>query len=272
MTTTAFNAFLDSNTKQFNYDAVGRLEQVVLPVVDDPNDDPDDGETVNPVYDYFYDDYGNQIGILDSLGRLTVFKYDYMGRQIEKFMPFAVAPVDQSDLLDGTVNVYDVLATSDPNSQQQFYDDSNGGRVFKSRDYKGQVTYYYYYGFDYVTQDGGGTFYGKPGQLCYKNSYFTDPQTDDISKPDPETETPDSQTSYIYDEYGRQETVDFDDDTTYYYYDSQGRTNKIVSQQGTVNYDYDAITGRKIATWTGTNSAVPVTKTEYTYDEMGRGN
>ncbi|MFA7486156.1 MAG: hypothetical protein WCZ89_09040, partial [Phycisphaerae bacterium] len=65
--------------KSFEYDLSGRLTKVILPAVT--------GGT--PEYRYFYDTFGNMVGILDPLNRMTVFEYDEFNRQIFKFMPFA---------------------------------------------------------------------------------------------------------------------------------------------------------------------------------------
>jgi YD repeat-containing protein len=58
--------------KIFTYDAAGRQAMVMLPEV--PNPDNDD-EPEPPIYRYIYDIYGNQVGILDPLGRVTRFTY-----------------------------------------------------------------------------------------------------------------------------------------------------------------------------------------------------
>ena len=254
------------NYKEYYYDTVGRLIQVVLPI-------PEDG-MANPIYRYYYGQYGNQTAILDPLGRVTLFEYDHMNRQTIKYMPYESSAATSLDLTDRAVYpVFDDIEGDLPTNQkyqQQFYDDSNGGRVFKSKDYKDQVTYYYYYGTDVSIEDGVGNFLGKPGQLCYKHSYITDPQSDDVSKPVLSGATPDSEFYYTYDKLGRQDIVTFDDDVTYYEYDAQGRVESIDSPEGIINYDYDPITGRKTATWTGTTPASPITRTEYTYDVMGR--
>jgi len=52
--------------KDFEYDAFGRLTAVVLGKVDDPNDDPDLGETVRPRFEFSYDIYGNQDACVKS--------------------------------------------------------------------------------------------------------------------------------------------------------------------------------------------------------------
>ncbi|MHC5062140.1 MAG: RHS repeat-associated core domain-containing protein, partial [Planctomycetota bacterium] len=82
---------------------------------------------------------------------------------------------------------------------------------------------------------------------------------------------PDKTIEYVYDNLGRKLQVIVDDVVEQDFdYDTDGRIITLTTPEGTINYDYNSITGRKTATWTGTNSASPVTKTEYSYDELGR--
>jgi RHS repeat-associated protein len=55
-----------------------------------------------------------------------------------------------------------------------------------------------------------------------------------------------------------------------YAYDAEGRIAEIQSPVGNIHYEYSSITGRKIATWTGTDSQNQFNRTEYTYDDLGR--
>ncbi|MDR2439634.1 MAG: hypothetical protein LBE12_09745, partial [Planctomycetaceae bacterium] len=70
-------------TRQFEYDIKGRLVAVLLPEVLDPKT----GTSVNPRYEYQYDDFGRQIWIRDPNGSETRFEYDSFGNQISRTLP-----------------------------------------------------------------------------------------------------------------------------------------------------------------------------------------
>lgn len=55
-----------------------------------------------------------------------------------------------------------------------------------------------------------------------------------------------------------------------YAYDAEGRIAEIQSPSGDIHYEYSSITGRKTATWTGTDPQNQFNRTEYTYDDLGR--
>ena len=61
----------NSEIKDFEYDMAGRLISVELPEVDDPEDSPDAGETVRPIYSYFYDSHGSTRQLIDNTGLPT---------------------------------------------------------------------------------------------------------------------------------------------------------------------------------------------------------
>jgi RHS repeat-associated protein len=58
--------------------------------------------------------------------------------------------------------------------------------------------------------------------------------------------------------------------TWHYAYDAEGRIAEIQSPAGNIHYEYSQITGRKTATWTGTDPQNQFNRTEYTYDPLGR--
>jgi len=89
--------------RSFEYDAAGRLTATILP-------EPQAGADV-PRYDYFYDNYGNMAGILDPLGRLTVFEYDEQCRQTKKYMPFTAA---DANVIYSAADVYAELSSASP--------------------------------------------------------------------------------------------------------------------------------------------------------------
>ena len=253
--------------KTFHYDLQGRLIAVDLPQVDlDPHGTED---LQTPMYDYIYDVYGNQVGILDAKDRLTVFKYDHLHRQVEKFMPFAVDPCDITD----AASVYtelDALAT-EPDSETQAYDAE--GRLDIVSDYEKQITEFVY--------DGRG-------RLEYKKYYAFVDTNEDAENDNYVNGTPTEGYQYVYDALGRQDQVKYlyndtgsldkyivDQDFTY---DVEGRVIQIVSNddplvdddEGILHYDYDVATGRKVSTWTGINIAQKISRTDYRYDDLGR--
>jgi YD repeat-containing protein len=120
--------------KEFEYDVAGRLTAVVLPAVQDP----EAGDAwKNPRTEYIYDQYGNQVGIFDAKGRLTVFAYDEFGRQTVKYQPFV--PADPGSI----VTAYDALNAADGQPYElRLYDEF--GRLDFIQDFEEQVTEYIY--------------------------------------------------------------------------------------------------------------------------------
>lgn len=55
-----------------------------------------------------------------------------------------------------------------------------------------------------------------------------------------------------------------------YDYDAEGRITCIQSPSGDIHYEYSPITGRKTATWTGTDPQNQHNRIDYTYDALGR--
>lgn len=235
---------------QYGYDPVtGRLTSVVLPAV---NDDSRGSTTGQAVYEYGYDDYGNQVSITDPREGVTEFEFDHLGRQVKRTLPDSV--------LEETMR----------------YDDL--GRAVRSVDLEGRTV-------DYVYDDLGrldARFHydintsppidipingNSPGQLWSGNSVGYDEAVD-----------------YVYDAMGRTIKVredlngdgvftDPDDRLTDNAYDAQGRLTRVDSPEGILNYEYDDL-GRQTATWTGDLEAPQLvnasTATEYAYDALGR--
>ena len=244
------------NVKQFYYDTAGRLTSVQLPV-------PEDGADP-PIYDYFYDDYGNMVAIWDPLGRLTVFKYNELNQQTHKYQPFEYT---------GTISTISEIYTAIPTGQDvetREYDDY--GRIEKVTDYKNQVTVF---------------FYDNCGLLEYQRHYASDGAYDPLNP----TFNATPETNYVYDNLGRKTSVIVTEYNgsgavitsrqTDYYYDDEGHVQVISSPEGYVRYDYHTVTGHKIETRTypvGADLNTDVlagsdndtTRTSYTYDELGR--
>ena len=240
--------------KQFGYDAAGRLMWVQLPAVDDPEDASTD--LVNPVYDYFYDDCGNMVGICDPKGRLTVFKYDAYGRQTHKYMPFLItAPIDREISFYAQIDLTGILCA------ETEYDAL--GRVAIELDYMEQAA---------------GYFYDTFGRLEYKRFYEADAAPDGTNTNYPATFK--EQIHYTYGNLSRVLTETVTDHTTtpstavysaVYHYDAEGNIEKIETPQGEVGYHYNAITGQKQFTYTGTGGlSAPETLVGYGYDDLGR--
>lgn len=251
----------DTQAKQFGYDTLGRLTSVTLPAVDDPEDSPDAGETVHPVYRYYYDRHGNQTGIVDPKLRLSVFAYDEQGRQVRKYMPFVITTADVVDLDASTKDVDDLLVSASPTPlcEQRFY--NSFGRLESSIDCKGQETIYSYY--DRTGVDDNGTpadttddAYGRAGQLWYQAYYDTSSVLGKTVR-------------YSYDTIGRRDKVYIDGVLSEQYnYTPTGQLSDIAyTGVGNVHYEYDPITGQKLNTVANDGS---VTDTQYTHDALGR--
>jgi fibro-slime domain-containing protein/RHS repeat-associated protein len=230
----------ESEKRYFEYDAAGRLVATILP-------EPQAGAGV-PRYDYFYDDYGNMAGILDPLGRLTVFEYDEHGRQTVKYMPFTAA---DANVIYSAVDVYAELAATSPQPKCETSEYDDFGRLVKTTDCKGQVT---------------GYFYDNQGRLEFQRFYGSD-----SFYPNDPNET----VQYIYDNLGQKTQVDvtdFDSSTvsTYGYdYDDQSRVVEVNTPQGTIGYGYNDITSSMESVCTP-SSGIIESKISYGYDELGR--
>jgi RHS repeat-associated protein len=228
--------------KTFGYDTAGRMNDVVLPQLSG-------GE--NPEYKYIHDVYGNQVGILDSQMRLTVFGYDHLNRQRIKYMPFEVTTEPAS-----AADVHAALSAVNPMPAAETWDYDTFGRLERYTDYSKQDT---------------GYVYNALRQLCQKKIYaFTDTNPAD-GQNDNYPDTSAQVLEYAYDNLGRQTAVYRDTVLVEaFQYDAEGSVIRVESQEGIVNYDYSPITGRKIRTWTGDTFPAAITVTEYGYDNLGR--
>lgn len=242
----------EDGVKWFDSDAAGRVKGVQLPEVDIPG-----GGTDTPYYTYIYDEYGNLAGILDSLDRLTVFKYNELGKQTTKYMPFAF-----TDPTPGTPitidDIYDALNSALPDYEQRWYDAL--GRLKVRLDYKEQAT---------------GYFYDSLNRLEYKKLYAADATPGDGVN-DNYPDNPAKVYQYVYDALGRKAQVivdgvveqDFD-------YDTEGRIISIDTSQTPdveIGYGYNSVTGRKEVVLTPDTDvwADVDTQVGYTYDQLGR--
>jgi len=223
--------------KMFGYDAAGRLADVNLPEV--PN--PDNGnQLTSPQYRYISDIYGNSVGILDAKGQLTVLQYNELNLQTHKYQPFAVA---NPAAITNAAAVYSALAGASPAPAVETREYNVLDQLIKVTDFKGQVT---------------GYLYNNRGLPEYQKYY------------DSETDYPDEPNSvvrYTYDNLGRKDKVYKDDrQVEEYSYDPEGHILSVITPEGTVNYEYDPITGRQ----KNTNTASGRVDTDYSYDSIGR--
>jgi len=235
--------------KVFGYDAAGRLTSVTLPGVQDPENN---NTWTAPVYSHIYDDYGNQAGVVDPKGRVTVSVYDHLNRLVRTYQPFAYT----GDLTAAAI--YAAAAAANVPYEATSYDEHD--RVLTQTDYEGHYTVFAYDVFGrveferhYVNAAACNT--GLPSCNANPQIYTT------------------------YDALGRKRFVtvqSFDGsgqavDTAQqwsYSYDDEGRTQQIISPQGTITYGYSDITGRKTLTCKDLTDFV----TRYGYDELGRLN
>jgi RHS repeat-associated protein len=243
--------------KDFAYNTSGQLVGVVLP-----------SDTANrPQYDYFYDTYGNQIGILDAEGQLTITIYNYRRQPVYRYMPFVPRDGGGNPIpIVSSASIY-ALNLSGKLYTEFHYDAFD--RLSYEIDSKGQKTVYDYY--DSTTcMDTKGTpeqtddeLLGMVGALRCKDYYPVS------------SATPTGRVKFYYDALGRktEETkVDVAANGTEsnprqwtYEYDTDGSLKRILSPDGTaINYDYYAVTGQKEFTWTDK------TTNKYEYDSLGR--
>jgi RHS repeat-associated protein len=280
----------DNQRKWYWYDVAGRLTKVKMPAVD-----PATG--VCPVYRYYYDAYGNQIGILDPLGRVTVMEYDSQNRPVKKYQPYQVTL--QVDLSDVTVfPTWSSLVSARPGNQPFEGKSYNPlGRIRAEQDYAGNLTAYWYY----AASDTGG----RAGQLSYKRHYKNNSPagqtpTWDYNGDHP-TKGANPEIHYTYDTLGRTHeeivkaynatgadgTLIDGPNTWTTHYDNEGRVSILESPQGDLLYQYDSRTGNKTAATsypaamspeqirtdaaaTPTPYLASTTRTVYTYDDLGR--
>ncbi|CAN0342910.1 unnamed protein product, partial [Ectocarpus sp. 4 AP-2014] len=229
-------------TTQYGYDdATGQLTTVTLPRVNDGSNGSDVGQAV---YEYGYDDYGNQTLIRDPMdvkfieggeNKETLFEFDHLGRQTKRTLP------------DGLTETME-------------YDDL--GRVIQSVDFEGRTV-------DYVYDD--------LGRLDEKH-YFDVGTAPNALQQDPgESTNYDEVVDYVYDGLGRttKVTQDLDPDITgeeritNNTYDEEGRLDRVTTPEGIVNYEYDNL-GRKTRTYAGASLGTATTQTDYSYDALGR--
>ena len=277
--------------RSFEYDSEGRQIAVLLPAItiDDPQN-LGSSITVNPRYEYTYDQYGNHTTITTNAyqkadgsviylrknsdnvdvvagSRLaneaptaamlaaattTFLSYDHRGRQISRTLP------------DGLVETTHFNDSNLTNIAGELNESVGLGQLEYMVDFEGRVTAYRY---DNTSLGSGrriGTFYYQD-----INVYLADRDLDGANSLD----HADEKILVKHDAYGRVITEEFHRadntiDTTNTVFDAEGRVTQISKPEGVLNYEYDDL-GRQKSVATG-DFMSPTTKTEYSYDELGR--
>ncbi len=241
-------------TKLHGYDpATGNLTSVTLPEVYDPVTSTDR----KPVYEYGYDERGNQTLIRDPNGHETWFTFDDRGRQESRTLPLGFGADGIKDTGDDPA-----LGTFTESFE---YDDLE--RILKQTSFEGVVTYFVY----------DDTYTGR----LTEKLFFDDVDAFDAWVLNSTTHPPQEQQLFTYDARGRviqtdHHRADASVDTFKTNFDDHGRVIREESPTGNVNYEYDPVTGRQTRMFTGNGAdydadqADPVNDVTYEYDALGR--
>ena len=219
-------------TTYYEYDDSGRLTAVVLPQVQNPSN----GLMVHPRYEYSYNEKGQQTSLRDNIFLSA---------------PLNSGTINRSDQRE-TVFEYDwngnQISRTLPDGSTEYFSYDLRNREIKHISFEGRITTREYNSLDQVTRI-----------IHFNNQADFDRQL--------AVKTID----YAYDFLGQViREIDSTNGTTTSEYDQEGRVSRIASPQGTVNYEYDRVSGQVSRTWTGTDSANPVTDVRNTYDALGR--
>jgi len=278
--------------KDYGYDAAGRLVAVVLPEVAHPTLlDGSDPLMVRPRYEYTYDAQGNQVTIRDNVyqigsdpataevfydhggtagdftedydTRVTEFAYDAQGRQVSRTLPIGTStPGDPDDFTERKSYSDRSLGEAEAAGEDLGASAALGQLAYEVS-FEGVVT-----ACRYDNSVGGG------GRLAAKYYYGGATAVADYlaDAADGTLTQADDATTYTYDAQGRtvQVVQDTDQRVVTNGFDAYGRPTSVAMPEGTIHYEYDPVTGERVRTWTGTNSADPDTDTRYDYDPLGR--
>ena len=224
----------EGHRTDYNYDASGRLANVILPEVAVGATDTYE----RPEYVYGYDNYGNQTSITSPRGlnepnsRVSNFTFDELNRQISRRLPIGV------DSGSGFVESMTYYTT--PTNP------AHKGLLQATTDFEGRTTTYVY---DSLGRVQAKTHAGDGVTRIVTYSY------DKLNRVRQVTETVSGSTE--------QQTTNV--------YDAEGRLKTVTSSQGTLNYEYDPKTGRLTRTYSSkTSAAGQRASTRYEYDELGR--
>jgi RHS repeat-associated protein len=212
-----------SNVTEYQYDARNRLKKVISPDPDGVGGDP------APQVNYTYDDAGQMLTMLDALDRLTEYEYDGLGRVIKITLPDPDGEEEEYESPE-ILTVYDAV-----------------GRKLSQTDANGNVTQYDYDLLDHLVEvtgadpDGAGLDYTSP-----VSHWVYDAAGQLLSMTDPE----DRETTYEYDDLGRQITVTapdpdgagvtYESPVTHYKYDLVGNMVEMTDPlEQVTTYSYD---------------------------------
>ncbi|MCP4301378.1 MAG: type IV secretion protein Rhs, partial [Gammaproteobacteria bacterium] len=211
-------------------------------------------DTYSKTTDFTYDDDGNKLTEIDSLGNLTTFTYDDNGNVLTETVQRTIDGLltDETttflyDALDRVIQTTDALG----NVTQMVYD-AVGNKV-QDIDALGRVTDYTYDPFRRMTRTD------------YPDGSFTSMTYDAEGNLATETDANGYTTSYVYDALNRLTITTYaDSTTTQTSYDVIGRVLTETDARGNVTtYGYDAA-GQRINT---TNALSE--ETSFTYDDNG---
>jgi len=239
-------------TTRFAYDANGQLLQVT--------------DAVGGITTYAYDAVGNRVAQSDANGHVTQMSYDGLGRLVGRTLPTG--------------------------EQESYAYYANGNRASHT-DYNGKTTTYLYDAMDQLvqtnlpgagtirygwtptglrTQAGGDTYaYSARGQLLQerKATGKTITYTYDAAGNKASITTPQSTTTYGYDDLNRLQTAVAAAGTTHYSYDAVGNLATVDYPNGiTTTHSYDALNRLMQVANTGTGGLI----SSYTYAYGRAGN
>jgi YD repeat-containing protein len=222
------------NATEYEYDAKGRLSDVLQAFVRDPNSAPSTFK--QPTTSFTYDDANQLVQVSDPLGRVTSYAYDQLGRQIQ------VTPPDPDGAGSGVSPtmgyVYDavgnVLQVTDALNHSTRYEYDSLFRRTKTTDAIGQPTEFT---FDLV------------GNLKTL------------------TDSNDNATSWVYDRFDRvhTETNVFGDARTYEYDAASNLRHKTDRNGRVTTYEYDNLYRLTDEVWHGS----PSRALTFEYDLVG---
>ncbi|MFT3787916.1 MAG: hypothetical protein QM770_17390 [Tepidisphaeraceae bacterium] len=201
--------------------------------------------TLDGVWKYEYDAYGNETKQIDPVNHITSFAYDSFGRRTSRTMP------PDSDGVTA-------------NDTESWSFDANG-QTKSHVDFMGQTTAYVYY-----AKSDGPTL---NGQLHFEYRFGAAHRADAVVNGVVNASVASERSEYGYDTLGRPTTVtEYDagaggsvtrqEVTTYD--PLTGGVTSVTSPEGTIHYEHNASTGRLTRTWTSNND------TTYDYTALGQ--
>jgi RHS repeat-associated protein len=238
----------------FEYDAMNRVTRTI--------------DADNKITDTFYDGAGNQMAVLDPLGRLTEFEYDAYGRLTKTIFPDLTEAEKTYDPEGNLISEVDRLGRSTTFDYDKLnrlikttFDDLTfteteydaAGRVTAEIDERGNRTEHGY--------DDAGRRTSTTDALLNVTSFAYDEDGNLTSQTDANLHT----TTFVYNALDQRTQTEFHDTTTIdEEFDALGRLTKRTDQDNKeTQFEYDGL-GRLTAVVDALNQ-----RTEYEYDEAG---